>query len=141
MGPGPEPQPFHLSSAGTLTRCCVDITTCTTAQRPVLTLSRGCLVQLLKRLQSVFLLVWIFLVHACFRERASRCAMLAFQGSCPVGGWKSKRTALSGAHTYLLVRTHCLCKGSSDSCWDFPISCQYIHVSSEGNSNRRETCL
>lgn len=141
MGPGPEPQPFHLSSAGTLTRCCVDVTTCTTAQRPVLTLSRVAWSSFLRDCKVFFSWFGFFWsTPASGREQAGvRCwpskAVVQWEAGSP------KRPALSGAHTYLLVRTHCLCKGSSDSCWDFPISCQYIHVSSEGNSNRRETCL
>lgn len=72
-GPGPDSQPHHftLGSAGMLTRCCLDVSTGTTAQRPVLTLSRGCLVQLLKRLQSGFLLVWI-LFGPCLLQGESK---------------------------------------------------------------------
>lgn len=98
MGPGPEPQPFHLSSAGTLTHCCVDVTTCTTAQRPVLTLPRGCLVQLLKRLQSVFLLVWIFSGPRLLQGESKRV--------CNAG------LPMQLSSGRLEVQMHCLVRGS-----------------------------
>lgn len=62
--------------------------------------------------------------------------MLALGYSCQMVDWNTNALTLDLAHSYLLV-CNCLWKGRSDSCWDFPISCQYIHVSCEDNSNRR----
>jgi hypothetical protein len=102
--------------------------------RPGLSLSRGCWSSLSDWRAKCFSpglnSVWSMPASG----RASRCAVLALGCGCQVIDWKSN--ALDLAHSSLLV-CNCLCKGGSDSCWDFPISCQYIHVSCEDNSNRR----
>ena len=124
--------PFHSAVQGHAARCCLDVTIRPSAEARS-PLVQGLLTQL-KRLESCFSpglnSVWSMPASG----RASRCAVLALGCGCQVIDWKSN--ALDLAHSSLLV-CNCLCKGGSDSCWDFPISCQYIHVSCEDNSNRR----